>query len=35
MMAGVRAFNQLAHTCEEVVTTILPLRDGLSLSVRR
>lgn len=34
MTPGVRAFNRLASSCDEVVTTIIPLRDGISLSVR-
>jgi len=34
MTPGIREFNRIAHECGEVVTTILPFRDGLSLSVR-
>jgi len=32
---GVRAFNAAAHRHPDVITTIIPLRDGISLSVRR
>lgn len=35
MTPGVREFNELSHADERTVTTIVPLRDGLSLSVRR
>lgn len=34
MAPGVREFNRLASSSPEVVTTIIPLRDGVSLSVR-
>jgi caffeoyl-CoA O-methyltransferase len=34
MTPGIREFNRIASSCREVVTTIIPLRDGLSLSVR-
>lgn len=34
MAPGVREFNRVASSCAEVVTTIIPLRDGVSLSVR-
>ncbi len=33
--AGVRAFNRLAFHSEEVLTTIIPLRDGVALSIKR
>ncbi len=33
--AGVRAFNRLAFRSEEVLTTIIPLRDGVALSIKR
>jgi predicted O-methyltransferase YrrM len=32
---GVRRFNQLAYESKEVLTTIIPLRDGVALSVKR
>ena len=32
---GVRTFNQLAYESKEVLTTIIPLRDGVALSIRR
>ena len=34
MTPGIREFNRLACRSREVVTTIIPLRDGVSLSVR-
>ena len=34
MLPGVREFNRLANGCSDVVTTVIPLRDGLSLSVK-
>ena len=33
--AGVRAFNRLAFQSEEVLTTLIPLRDGVALSIKR
>ena len=33
--AGVRVFNQLAYESKEVLTTIIPLRDGVALSIKR
>lgn len=33
--AGVRAFNRLAFQSEEVLTTMIPLRDGVALSIKR
>jgi len=33
--AGIRAFNRLAFQSEDVLTTIIPLRDGVALSIRR
>ena len=32
---GVRAFNQLAFQSKEVLTTLIPLRDGVALSIKR
>jgi predicted O-methyltransferase YrrM len=34
MTPGIREFNRLASSSREVITTIIPLRDGISLSVR-
>lgn len=34
MTPGIREFNRMASSSREVVTTIIPLRDGVSLSVR-
>lgn len=34
MTPGIREFNRMASNSRDVVTTIIPLRDGLSLSVR-
>lgn len=33
--AGIRAFNRLASHSEEVLTTMIPLRDGVALSIKR
>ncbi|MDE2963195.1 MAG: methyltransferase, partial [Acidobacteriota bacterium] len=33
--AGIRAFNRLAFQSEGVLTTIIPLRDGVALSIKR
>ncbi len=33
--AGIRAFNRLAFHSEDVLTTIIPLRDGVALSIKR
>lgn len=33
--AGIRAFNRLAFQSEDILTTIVPLRDGVALSIRR
>lgn len=35
MTSGIREFNRLVSSSQEVITTIIPLRDGVSLSVRR
>ena len=32
---GVRAFNRLAFQSKEVLTTLIPLRDGVALSIKR
>src|SRR5262249_795282 len=34
MTPGIREFNQLAHQSSGVITSIIPLRDGLSISVK-
>jgi caffeoyl-CoA O-methyltransferase len=34
MTPGIREFNQLTHQLPGVVTSIIPLRDGLSISVK-
>ena len=34
MTPGIREFNQLSHQSPAAVTSIIPLRDGLSISVR-
>ncbi len=31
---GIKQFNQLTHTNPELTTTLIPLRDGLSISVK-
>lgn len=31
---GIKQFNQLTHTNPELTTTIIPIRDGLSISVK-
>jgi len=32
---GIRKFNQLTYKSQEVLTTLIPLRDGVSLSIKR
>lgn len=32
---GVKGFNRLTHTSSQLVTTIIPIRDGLSLSAKK
>ena len=32
---GIRAFNRLAFQSKEVLTTLIPLRDGVALSIKR
>lgn len=32
---GIRAFNRMAFQSEEVLTTMIPLRDGVALSIKR
>ncbi len=35
MVPGIQEFNRTIHESNDLVTTIIPLRDGLSLSIKR